>query len=105
MSAPLSPLSGVTVLDLSRILAGPYCTMVLGDLGAEVLKVEPPNGDDSRGWGAAKSSLEPQLYNKDLAPTKIAERMWGTYDVAALWVGLSVNIPTYMLAAGLIQGA
>ena len=51
MSAPLSPLSGVTVLDLSRILAGPYCTMVLGDLGAEVLKVEPPNGDDSRGWG------------------------------------------------------
>ena len=51
MSAPLSPLSGVTVLDLSRILAGPYCTMVLGDLGAEVLKVEPPNGDDSRSWG------------------------------------------------------
>ncbi len=51
MSAPRSPLSGVTVLDLSRILAGPYCTMVLGDLGAEVLKVEPPDGDDSRGWG------------------------------------------------------
>ena len=51
MSAPRSPLSGLTVLDLSRILAGPYCTMVLGDLGAEVLKVEPPDGDDSRGWG------------------------------------------------------
>ena len=51
MSAPLSPLSGITILDLSRILAGPYCTMVLGDLGAEVLKVEPPYGDDSRGWG------------------------------------------------------
>ena len=50
-------------------------------------------------------SLEPRLYNKDLAPTKIAERTWGTYDVAALWVGLSVNIPTYMLAAGLIEGA
>jgi crotonobetainyl-CoA:carnitine CoA-transferase CaiB-like acyl-CoA transferase len=46
-----SPLSGVTVVDLSRILAGPYCTMMLGDLGAEVLKVEPPTGDDSRGWG------------------------------------------------------
>ncbi len=45
------PLAGVTVLDLSRILAGPYCTMLLGDLGAEVLKVEPPSGDDARGWG------------------------------------------------------
>ncbi len=49
-------------------------------------------------------SLDPRLYNKDLAPTKVAERTWGTYDVAALWVGLSVNIPTYMLAAGLIEG-
>lgn len=46
-----APLAGVTVLDLSRILAGPYCTMLLGDLGAEVLKVEPPGGDDARGWG------------------------------------------------------
>ena len=46
-----APLSGITILDLSRILAGPYCTMVLGDLGAEVLKVEPPYGDDSRNWG------------------------------------------------------
>ncbi len=49
-------------------------------------------------------SLEPRLYNRDLAPTKVAERGWGTYDVAALWVGLSVNIPTYMLAAALIEG-
>ena len=45
------PLSGITIVDLSRILAGPYCTMMLGDLGAEVLKVEPPQGDDARGWG------------------------------------------------------
>ena len=49
-------------------------------------------------------SMEPRLYNKDLAPTKLTDRTWGTYDVAALWVGLSVNIPTYMLAAGLIEG-
>src|SRR3989337_2657246 len=44
-------LSGVTVLDFYRILAGPYCTRLLGDLGAEVLKIEPPKGDDSRYWG------------------------------------------------------
>jgi crotonobetainyl-CoA:carnitine CoA-transferase CaiB-like acyl-CoA transferase len=44
-------LSGVTVLDFTRILAGPYCTMLLGDLGAAVLKIEPPKGDDSRYWG------------------------------------------------------
>ena len=44
------PLSGLLVADFSRILAGPYCTMLLGDLGAEVIKVEGPSGDDTRGW-------------------------------------------------------
>lgn len=46
-----SPLQGITVADFSRVLAGPYCTMLLGDLGAEVLKIERPGaGDDTRHW-------------------------------------------------------
>ena len=45
------PLDGLTVLDASRVLAGPFCTMQLGDLGAEVIKVERPDGgDQTRGW-------------------------------------------------------
>ena len=44
------------------------------------------------------------LYNDDIGPTKVAQRTWSTYNIAALWIGMSVCIPTYMLAAGLVAG-
>ena len=57
------PLEGVKVLDLSRILAGPYCTMMLGDMGAEIIKIEQPgSGDDTRTWGPPWVGTESAYY-------------------------------------------
>lgn len=87
------PLSDVTVLDLTRVLAGPYCTMILADLGARVIKVEPPHGDDARRYGPfvkGKSAYFASLNRgkesivldlKKDEDRRIFDRLLGTADV------------------------
>lgn len=54
----MSALQGIKILDLTRVLAGPLCTMILGDMGAEIFKVEPPSGDETRAWGPPHAGNE-----------------------------------------------
>src|ERR687897_713337 len=51
MGDPPAPLNGIRGIDFSPVLAGPFATMLLADLGADVVKLEPPGGDESRHWG------------------------------------------------------
>ena len=65
-SVPFRPLAHVRVLDFSKILAGPLCTQYLADLGADVVKVEPPTGDDTRHWPPLKDGTGAILDRKSV---------------------------------------
>ena len=91
---PSGPLSGLLVADFSRILAGPYATMLLADLGAEVVKVEAPAGDDTRTWappvrdgvstyylGVNRNKRSVALDLKDDGDVALAQELAGRADV------------------------
>src|SRR5690606_21716057 len=62
--AASQPLAGIRVLDLSRVLAGPLCAQALGDLGADVIKIEhPARGDDTRDWGMRVGTRNTSYFN------------------------------------------
>ena len=65
MDTPL-PLAGIRVLDCSRVYAGPIASMLLGDLGAEIWKVEPPAGDDHRVIVISGGNVDPAFFAKIL---------------------------------------
>jgi len=94
---PTGPLAGVKVVDLTRVMTGPYCTMMLGDLGADVIKIEQPGkGDDTRQWGPPFVEGEASYFltvnrNKrsialDLKSGTACEILWKLIDAADVLV-------------------
>jgi crotonobetainyl-CoA:carnitine CoA-transferase CaiB-like acyl-CoA transferase len=83
--APMPPLDGITVLDLTRILAGPFCTMLLGDMGAEVIKIEEPSsGDESRGWAPFTQEWSSYFLGVNRSKKSVALDLKSEAGVAAL---------------------
>ena len=68
-------LAGIKVIDLSRVLGGPYCTQILGGHGAHVTKIEPPQGDETRGWGPPSDAQGTAAYYLGLNRNKIGMTM------------------------------
>ena len=79
------PLSGITVIDLTRVLAGPFCTLLLADLGARVIKVEQPGkGDDSRAYGPFINGKSGYFVAQNRGKESIALDLKAAGDVAIL---------------------
>ena len=62
-SFPLGAIAGLRVIDLTRVLGGPYCTQILGDHGAEIIKIEPPAGDETRDWAPVLAETGSAYFN------------------------------------------
>ena len=69
----LGSLEGLKVIDLSRVLGGPYCTQILADHGADVLKIEPPQGDVTRGWGPP---FDAHVANSEYTAGELRRSLW-----------------------------
>ena len=83
VGAIAGPLSGITVVDLTRVLAGPFCTLTLADLGARVIKVEHPNGGDmARALGPSLNGVSGYVLSVNRGKEGIALDLKGAEDVA-----------------------
>ena len=88
--------TGLRVIDLTRVLGGPYCTMILADHGAEVIKVEPPQGDETRDWG-------PPFLNREAGERDAGEGEKGARD-SSYFLGVNRNKRSLGLDLGRATG-
>ena len=88
-----SPLDNVKVVDLTRTIAGPFCTMLMGDMGADVVKIEEPErGDETRGWTPFWNDVSTQFlsFNRNKRSFSVKERNWVLIPPSTMiecWVG------------------
>ena len=81
----MAPLDGIKVIDLTRVLAGPFCTMLLGDMGAEIVKIEEPeSGDESRGWAPFVDGWSSYFLGVNRGKKSVALDLKTPHGVAAL---------------------